>query len=128
MKELFFDLPITNTSLYIIKLISFPLFFLVLFYILYVIGIRLISKKPNAIYQNFISKSYFLRMVLSLIMMLVLNIYWFLVFYFVGYRKFKWDVFSFSLDNVYVQVLPFVLTFLILGLIYSNNRNSLKKI
>lgn len=124
MEEIFLKLIINDSEQLAIRFLIVPVFLLVYYFLL----IFFTRRKPSAeILDNFLINYQFSKIYSSIIVVLLLNIYWYFLIRLNGLEKFDWS-FTYELSNIYLQLSPFILTNVILIYIYFKSKEKLNSI
>ena len=124
MEEIFLKLITNDSEQLAIRFLIVPVFLLVYYFLL----IFFTRKKPSAeILDNFLINYQFSKIYSSIIVVLLLNIYWYFLIRLNGLEKFDWS-FTYELSNIYLQLSPFILTNVILIYIYFKSKEKLNSI
>jgi hypothetical protein len=117
------NLLITDTAQYIIKLILLPLFSFILVYLTYVIWLNIAKVK-----QPFILHSKYVFLKSIIIATILINIYWFFVIRYNGLFLFTWSKFKWEITNIYFMLLPLILAYSILAIMFIRTKFKIKNI
>ncbi len=126
MKDFFFQLPIDDLTLFLLKLFAFPIISLLIFQIVFTILMQIFKESKNKNFKNFIIKSRLLKMYSILFTLFVVNSYWVVLIWKNGIEAFNWLSFPFTLINLYVQLLPFILSIVLLSFIFLYEQKKIK--
>ena len=124
MEEIFLKLITNDSEQLAIRFLIVPVFLLVYYFLL----IFFTRRKPSAeILDNFLINYQFSKIYSSIIVVLLLNIYWYFLIRLNGLNKFDWS-FTYEISNIYLQLSPFILTNVILIYIYFKSKEKLNSI
>tara|TARA_B100000927_G_scaffold273670_1_gene252300 strand:+ start:2493 stop:2870 length:378 start_codon:yes stop_codon:yes gene_type:complete len=124
MEEIFLKLITNDSEQLAIRFLIVPVFLLVYYFLL----IFFTRRKPSAeILDNFLINYQFSKIYSSIIVVLLLNIYWYFLIRLNGLDKFDWS-FTYEISNIYLQLSPFILTNVILIYIYFKSKEKLNSI
>ena len=124
MEEIFLKLITNDSEQLAIRFLIVPVFLLVYYFLL----ISFTRRKPSSeILDNFLINYQFSKIYSSIIVVLLLNIYWYFLIRLNGLEKFDWS-FTYELSNIYLQLSPFILTNVILIYIYFKSKEKLNSI
>ena len=128
MNEFFlFNLIVEDKNDLIIKFVLLPLLTLFLYYLSLLIFVRIKDSNDSELIDNFLLKIQFSRLYSVSSTLLILNFYWFYLLYLNGINKINWS-FTFNLENIYLQLLPFLLSLVVLIIIYVNTKKKINEI
>ena len=128
MNEFFlFNLIVEDKNDLIIKFVLLPLLTLFLYYLSLLIFVRIKDSNDSELIDNFLLKIQFSRLYSVSSTLLMLNFYWFYLLYLNGINKINWS-FTFNLENIYLQLLPFLLSLVVLIIIYVNTKKKINEI
>ena len=124
MEEIFLKLITNDSEQLAIRFLIVPVFLLVYYFLL----IFFTRRKPSVeILDNFLINYQFSKIYSSIIVVLLLNIYWYFLIRLNGLDKFDWS-FTYEISNIYLQLSPFILTNVILIYIYFKSKEKLNSI
>ena len=124
MEEIFLKLITSDSEKLAIRFLIVTVFLLVYYFLL----IFFTRRKPSTeILDNFLINYQFSKIYSSIIVVLLLNIYWYFLIRLNGLNKFDWS-FTYELSNIYIQLSPFILTNGILIYIYFKSKEKLNSI
>ncbi len=126
MKEFFLQIPVDDLTLYLLKVIAFPLISLIIYQIIYTIIMQFFKKTKNKVLKHFIIKSRLLKMCSILGALFIINTYWAILIWKNGIEAFHWLSFPLTLSNLYLQLLPFILSIGLLSFIFLYEQNKIK--
>ena len=124
---LLFNLIVEDKNDLIIKFVLLPLLTLFLYYLSLLIFVRIKDSNDSELIDNFLLKIQFSRLYSVSSTLLILNFYWFYLLYLNGINKINWS-FTFNLENIYLQLLPFLLSLVVLIIIYVNTKKKINEI
>ena len=124
---LLFNLIVEDKNDLIIKFVLLPLLTLFLYYLSLLIFVRIKDSSDSELIDNFLLKIQFSRLYSVSSTLLILNFYWFYLLYLNGINKINWS-FTFNLENIYLQLLPFLLSLVVLIIIYLNTKKKINEI
>lgn len=124
---LLFNLIVEDKNDLIIKFVLLPLLTLFLYYLSLLIFVRIKDSSDSELIDNFLLKIQFSRLYSVSSTLLILNFYWFYLLYLNGINKINWS-FTFNLENIYLQLLPFLLSLVVLIIIYVNTKKKINEI
>lgn len=124
---LLFNLIVEDKNDLIIKFVLLPLLTLFLYYLSLLIFVRIKDSSESELIDNFLLKIQFSRLYSVSSTLLILNFYWFYLLYLNGINKINWS-FTFNLENIYLQLLPFLLSLVVLIIIYVNTKKKINEI
>ena len=124
---LLFNLIVEDKNDLIIKFVLLPLLTLFLYYLSLLIFVRIKDSSDSELINNFLLKIQFSRLYSVSSTLLILNFYWFYLLYLNGINKINWS-FTFNLENIYLQLLPFLLSLVVLIIIYVNTKKKINEI
>tara|TARA_B100000902_G_scaffold300702_1_gene288335 strand:+ start:159 stop:545 length:387 start_codon:yes stop_codon:yes gene_type:complete len=127
MNDFFFELILKDKNLLILRFILFPIITVVIYYLSLIFFSRKEYINETILKSNFLINIQFSRFYSLLSSLIVLNIYWFLLLYFNGLTKINFN-FLFSLDNLYLQLMPLFLCNIIIVIIYTNTKNKINNL
>ena len=127
MNDFFFELILKDKNLLILRFILFPIITVVIYYLSLIFFSRKEYIDETILKSNFLINIQFSRFYSLLSSLFVLNIYWFLLLYFNGLTKINFN-FLFSLDNLYLQLMPLFLCNIIIVIIYTNTKNKINNL
>ena len=127
MNDFFFELILKDKNLLILRFILFPIITVVIYYLSLIFFSRKEYLDETILKSNFLINIQFSRFYSLLSSLIVLNIYWFLLLYFNGLTKINFN-FLFSLDNLYLQLMPLFLCNIIIVIIYTNTKNKINNL
>ena len=127
MNDFFFKLILKDKNLLILRFIFFPIITVVIYYLSLIFFSRKEYIDETILKSNFLINIQFSRFYSLLSALFVLNIYWFLLLYFNGLTKINFN-FLFSLDNLYLQLMPLFLCNIIIVIIYTNTKNKINNL
>ena len=127
MNDFFFELILKDKNLLILRFILFPIITVVIYYLSLIFFSRKEYIDEAILKSNFLINIQFSRFYSLLSALFVLNIYWFLLLYFNGLTKINFN-FLFSLDNLYLQLMPLFLCNIIIVIIYTNTKNKINNL
>lgn len=121
--DFFFNLIISEFSLFYLKLLAFPFLALLLLYFVYVIWLKFETiKLPFLVHSKLVLlKSISLTIVLY-------NLYWIFLIKSNGILLFTWGGFSINRTNILVMLSPVILGYITLLYIYFKTQSQIKKL
>jgi hypothetical protein len=120
--EFFVNLLIGNLSSFYLKMIIMPLCTMVLLYTVYIIMLKI--KKPNMSFS--VDSKLTLLMSISITTVLY-NVFWLYVLYSNGVYLFNWSEMTFSKNNIYIMLVPLLLGYLVLIILYFRTQSQIKR-
>jgi hypothetical protein len=128
MNEFFlFNLIVEDKNDLIIKFVLLPLLTLFFYYLSLLIFVRIKDSNDSELIENFLLKIQFSRLYSVSCTLIILNFYWFYLLFLNGINKIDW-AFTFNLENIYLQLLPFLLSLVVLIIIYVNTKKKINEI
>mgnify|MGYP006133554613 FL=1 len=127
MKEIFLQIITNDTNMLMAKFLLLPLISIVIFYLLLMIFIRLKFFKGEKIYDNFFLNFQFSRIYAINCVMILLNGYWFYLLYNNNVLSLEWN-FVFNIENIYLQLTPFVLANVVMVALYNKTKETILNI
>jgi hypothetical protein len=127
MIEIFFKMITSDEEMLIWRFISLPVITLMMYYLFLLIYVRLNlfnikSKLNDYLVKVQIAKMYSINSVL-----LIINLFWFYLLYNNNISQIDWN-FTFDLSNIYLQLTPFLLSNIILVILYNRTKKTILKI
>lgn len=120
--EFFVNLLIGNLSSFYLKMIIMPLCTMVLLYTVYIIMLKI--KKPNMSFS--VDSKLTLLMSISITTVLY-NVFWLYVLYSNWVYLFNWSEMTFSKNNIYIMLVPLLLGYLVLIILYFRTQSQIKR-
>tara|TARA_B100000900_G_C20585392_1_gene719339 strand:+ start:918 stop:1316 length:399 start_codon:yes stop_codon:yes gene_type:complete len=127
LNELFFQLSLEKTATLLYRFAIIPLSALLIFYISFLIIIRIKFLKPTNIADNFYLNFQFSRLHAVNFTTLLLNGFWFYLLWNYDIKLIEWG-FLWEITNIYLQLAPFILSNIILFFIHSRSNKLITKI
>ena len=124
---IFIDIITSDGVMLIGRAFLFPIITLLLYYLFLMIFTRIKFFNNKLIIDNFFLNFQFSRMYAVNLTTLVLNGYWFYLLYNNSITSIKWD-FIWELTNIYLQLLPFILSNILLIVLYNRARKTILNI
>jgi len=123
MFDVFFTLWVTDLLSWFIKLIALTASVLFVLYLVYITWLKAEkTKKPFPVH----SKKVFLKAII--LTTVIYNIFWFLVLKYNGMYVFEWNKFEMKLSNTYFLILPILISYLILAILFFLTKSRIKKL
>ena len=127
MKKIFFFFFTNDTNILMTKFLLLPLISIIIFYLLLMVFIRLKIFKGEEIYDNFFLNFQFSRIYSINCVMILLNGYWFYLLYNNNVLSLEWN-FVFNIENIYLQLTPFVLANVVMIVLYNKTKETILNI
>ena len=127
LNELFFQLSLEDTTTLFARFAIIPLSALLIFYISFLIIIRIKFLKPTNIVDNFYLNFQFSRLHAVNFTTLLLNGFWFYLLWNYDIKLIEWG-FLWEITNIYLQLAPFIISNIILFFIHSRSNKLITKI
>ena len=127
MKEIFLQIITNNTNMLLAKFLLLPLISIVIFYLLLMVFIRLNFFKVDETNDNFFLNFQFSRIYAINCVMILLNGYWFYLLYNNNVLSLEWN-FVFNIENIYLQLTPFVLANVVMIVLYNKTKETILNI
>ena len=127
MKEIFLQIITNDTNMLMAKFLLLPLISIVIFYLLLMVFIRLKFFKGEEIYDNFFLNFQFSRIYAINCVMILLNGYWFYLLRNNNVLSLDWN-FVFKIENIYLQLIPFVLANVVMIVLYNKTKETILNI
>ena len=127
MKEIFLQIITNNTNMLMAKFLLLPLISIVIFYLLLMVFIRLNFFKVDETNDNFFLNFQFSRIYAINCVMILLNGYWFYLLYNNNVLSLEWN-FVFNIENIYLQLTPFVLANVVMIVLYNKTKETILNI
>jgi len=127
MKEIFLQIITNDTNMLMAKFLLLPLISIIIFYLLLMVFIRLKFFKGEEIYDNFFLNFQFSRIYAINCVMILLNGYWFYLLYNNNVLALEWN-FVFNIENIYLQLTPFVLANVVMIVLYNKTKETILNI
>lgn len=127
MKEIFLQIITNNTNMLMAKFLLLPLISIVIFYLLLMVFIRLKFFKVDETNDNFFLNFQFSRIYAINCVMILLNGYWFYLLYNNNVHSLEWN-FVFNIENIYLQLTPFVLANVVMMVLYNKTKETILNI
>ena len=125
--EIFVEVITSDGMMLLARAILFPIITLLLYYLFLMIFTRIKYFNSKLIIDNFFLNFQFSRMYAVNLTTLVLNGYWFYLLYNNSITTMKWG-FIWELTNIYLQLLPFIISNIILVVLYNRARKTILNI
>ena len=127
MKEIFLQIITNNTNMLLAKFLLLPLISIVIFYLFLMVFIRLKFFKVDETNDNFFLNFQFSRIYAINCVMILLNAYWFYLLYNNNVLSLEWN-FVFNIENIYLQLTPFVLANVVMIVLYNKTKETILNI
>jgi len=127
MKEIFLQIITSDTNILMAKFLLLPLISIVIFYLLLMVFIRLKFFKVDETNDNFFLNFQFSRIYAINCVMILLNCYWFYLLYNNNVLSLEWN-FVFNIENIYLQLTPFVLANVVMIVLYNKTKETILNI
>lgn len=127
MKEIFLQIITNNTNMLLAKFLLLPLISIVIFYLFLMVFIRLKFFKLDETNDNFFLNFQFSRIYAINCVMILLNGYWFYLLYNNNVLSLDWN-FVFNIENIYLQLAPFVLANVVMIVLYNKTKETILNI
>lgn len=127
MKEIFLQIITSDTNILMAKFLLLPLISIVIFYLLLMVFIRLKFFKVDETNDNFFLNFQFSRIYAINCVMILLNGYWFYLLYNNNVLSLEWN-FVFNIENIYLQLTPFVLANVVMIVLYNKTKETILNI
>ena len=127
MKEIFLQIITSDTNILMAKFLLLPLISIVIFYLLSMVFIRLKFFKVDETNDNFFLNFQFSRIYAINCVMILLNCYWFYLLYNNNVLSLEWN-FVFNIENIYLQLTPFVLANVVMIVLYNKTKETILNI
>ena len=127
MKEIFLQIITNNTNMLMAKFLLLPLISIVIFYLFLMVFIRLKFFKVDETNDNFFLNFQFSRIYAINCVMILLNGYWFYLLYNNNVHSLEWN-FVFNIENIYLQLTPFVLANVVMIVLYNKTKETILNI
>ena len=127
MKNIFLQIITNDTNMLMAKFLLLPLISIIIFYLLLMVFIRLKFFKGEEIYDNFFLNFQFSRIYAINCVMILLNGYWFYLLYNNNVPSLEWN-FVFNIENIYLQLTPFVLANVVMVALYNKTKETILNI
>lgn len=127
MKEIFLQIITNNTNMLLAKFLLLPLISIVIFYLFLMVFIRLKFFKVDETNDNFFLNFQFSRIYAINCVMILLNGYWFYLLYNNNVLSLDWN-FVFNIENIYLQLAPFVLANVVMIVLYNKTKETILNI
>ena len=127
MKEIFLQIITSDTNILMAKFLLLPLISIVIFYLLLMVFIRLKFFKLDKTNDNFFLNFQFSRIYAINCVMILLNGYWFYLLYNNNVLSLEWN-FVFNIENIYLQLTPFVLANVVMIVLYNKTKETILNI
>ena len=127
MKEIFLQIITSDTNILMAKFLLLPLISIVIFYLLLMVFIRLKFFKGDETNDNFFLNFQFSRIYAINCVMILLNAYWFYLLYNNNVLSLEWN-FVFNIENIYLQLTPFVLANVVMIVLYNKTKETILNI
>ena len=127
MKNIFLQIITNDTNMLMAKFLLLPLISIIIFYLLLMVFIRLKFFKGEEIYDNFFLNFQFSRIYAINCVMILLNGYWFYLLYNNNFLSLEWN-FVFNIENIYLQLTPFVLANVVMIVLYNKTKETILNI
>jgi len=127
MKEIFLQIITSDTNILMAKFLLLPLISIVIFYLLSMVFIRLKFFKVDETNDNFFLNFQFSRIYAINCVMILLNAYWFYLLYNNNVLSLEWN-FVFNIENIYLQLTPFVLANVVMIVLYNKTKETILNI
>jgi hypothetical protein len=127
MKEIFLQIITNDTNMLMAKFLLLPLISIIIFYLLLMVFIRLKFFKGEEINDNFFLNFQFSRIYAINCVMILLNGYWFYLLYNNNVLSLEWN-FVFNIENIYLQLTPFVLANVVMIVLYNKTKETILNI
>tara|TARA_B100000767_G_C19508570_1_gene427366 strand:+ start:273 stop:653 length:381 start_codon:yes stop_codon:yes gene_type:complete len=125
MEEIFLKISVNNSNDLALKFLIVPFTLLVYYFLLLFFSRRKLSKSLNI--DNFLINHQFSKIYSSIFCVFLLNIYWYFLLRLNGINKLDWS-FSYDLTNIYLQLLPFIFTNIVLIYIYIKSKEKINNL
>lgn len=125
MEEIFLKIVVNNSNDLALKFLIAPFILLVYYFSLLFFSRRKVSKSLKI--DNFLINHQFAKIYSSIFCVFLLNIYWYLLLRLNGINKLDWS-FSYDITNIYLQLLPFILTNIVLIYIYIKSKEKINNL
>ena len=125
MEEIFLKIVVNNSNDLALKFLLVPFTLLVYYFLLLFFSRRKLSKSLNI--DNFLINHQFSKIYSSIFCVFLLNIYWYFLLRLNGINKLDWS-FSYDLTNIYLQLLPFIFTNIVLIYIYIKSKEKINNL
>lgn len=109
------------------KFLLLPLISIVIFYLFLMVFIRLKFFKLDETNDNFFLNFQFSRIYAINCVMILLNGYWFYLLYNNNVLSLEWN-FVFNIENIYLQLTPFVLANVVMIVLYNKTKETILNI
>ena len=127
MKEFFLELPIKDLDTFLIKVFCLPILVFLIFYIVYFISMQIFKNKKGKVLKDFKIKCMIMKSYSALFTLFLLVIYFASLVWYNSTDKFEWGAFPWEIVNLYFQLIPFIISIVVLGIIHRTNNESIKK-
>ena len=127
MKDIFLQIVTSDPNMLMARFLFLPLASVSIFYILLMIFIRLKFLKTKEVSDNFFLNFQFSRIYAINCVILLLNGYWFFLLYTNNVPSLDWS-FVFGVENIYLQLTPFVLANVIMIMLYNKTKETILNI
>ena len=127
MKEIFLQIITSDTNILMAKFLLLPLISIVIFYLFLMVFIRLKFFKVDETNDNFFLNFQFSRIYAINCVMILLNAYWFYLLYNNNVLSLEWN-FVFNIENIYLQLTPFVLANVVMIVLYNKTKETILNI
>ena len=127
MKEIFLQIITSDTNILMAKFLLLPLISIVIFYLFLMVFIRLKFFKVDETNDNFFLNFQFSRIYAINCVMILLNGYWFYLLYNNNVLSLEWN-FVFNIENIYLQLTPFVLANVVMIVLYNKTKETILNI
>jgi len=127
MKEIFLQFTTSTEVNLMLRFLLIPLLTLVLYYLLLMLFMRLKFIKPVATLDNFFLNFQFSKIYSIIVTTILLNGYWYYLLYNNSVTTIEWG-FVFKISNIYLQLAPYIISNILLVMIYKKANKTILKI
>ena len=127
MIEIFFKMITSDEEMLIWRFISLPVITLMMYYLFLLIYVRLNLFNIKSKLNDYLVKVQFSKMYSINSVLLIINLFWFYLLYNNNISQIDWN-FTFDLSNIYLQLTPFLLSNIILVILYNRTKKTILKI
>jgi len=127
MIEIFFKMITSDEEMLIWRFISLPVITLMMYYLFLLIYVRLNLFNIKSKLNDYLVKVQFAKMYSINSVLLIINLFWFYLLYNNNISQIDWN-FTFDLSNIYLQLTPFLLSNIILVILYNRTKKTILKI
>lgn len=127
MKEIFLQFTTSTEVNLMLRFLLIPLLTLVLYYLLLMLFMRLKFIKPVATLDNFFLNFQFSKIYSIIVTTILLNGYWYYLLYNNSVTTIEWG-FVFKISNIYLQLAPYIISNILLVMIYKKANKTILNI